>query len=383
MCSEYAAISFVFRVYMSKLLSEGGFGCVFHPQIGCDGKPTNDEKVVTKVQIRDFNSENEALVGSLIESIPVYTMFFLPAISSCPINVRSIESNIISECSIIADADDTKKFIALNIPYIDGVDFIEALKDGSAKQAILTVAETYRYIINAIEKLHTVSVAHLDLKLGNIVYKRNTSLPRIIDFGISVPIEEVNDENMTDYFYSYEPTYYIWSPEVNLLNYLCHRTNNPLTSSNIERIAAEIVDGNKGFEGRDEAFKDKYLKELIAAFGKYQGIQINEAKKALLQTWKSWDLYSLNVMYLRIIDSLFPDLKDNSFVSKMRDVFDKGVSANFEDRSDPGQLAGAFMDIFFMDGDIDTYLATANAYKMNSDTVTKSLSMEEDTKPSK
>ena len=159
---------------MSKLLSDGGFGCVFHPQIGCDGKPTNDEKVVTKVQIRDFNSENEALVGSLIESIPVYTMFFLPAIRSCPINVRSIESNIISECSIIADADDTKKFIALDIPYIDGVDFVEALKDGTSKQAILTVTETYRYIINAIEKLHTVSVAHLDMKLGNIVYKRKT-----------------------------------------------------------------------------------------------------------------------------------------------------------------------------------------------------------------
>ena len=368
---------------MSKLLSEGGFGCVFHPQIGCDGKPTNDEKVVTKVQIRDFNSENEALVGSLIESIPVYTMFFLPAIRSCPINVRSIESNIISECSIIADADDTKKFIALDIPYIDGVDFVEALKDGTSKQAILTVTETYRYIINAIEKLHTVSVAHLDMKLGNIVYKRKTSLPRIIDFGISVPIEEVNDENMTDYFYSYEPTYYIWAPEVNLLNYFCHRTSNPLTSTDIQRIAAEIVDGNKGFENRDEAFKDKYLRELIAAFGKYQGMQIDEAKKALLQTWKSWDLYSLNVMYLRIIDSLFPDLKDNSFVSKMRDVFDKGVSANFEDRSDPGELTRSFMDIFFMDGDIDTYLATANSYKMNSKTVTKSLSMEDETKPSK
>ena len=87
MCSEYAAISFVFRVYMSKLLSEGGFGCVFHPQIGCDGKPTNDEKVVTKVQIRDFNSENEALVGSLIESIALFKNFFVTAISSCPINV--------------------------------------------------------------------------------------------------------------------------------------------------------------------------------------------------------------------------------------------------------------------------------------------------------
>jgi serine/threonine protein kinase len=368
---------------MSKLLSEGGFGCVFHPQIGCNGKPTNDEKVVTKVQIRDFNSENEALVGSLIQTIPVYTMFFLPAINSCPINVRSIESNIISECSIITDADDTKRFIALDIPYIDSVDFVETLKNGSAKQAIMTLAETYRYILNAIEKLHTISVAHLDLKLGNIVYKRKTSLPRIIDFGISVPIEEVNDENMTDYFYSYEPTYYIWSPEVNLLNYLCHRTSNPLTNNDIERIAAEIVDGNKGFESRNDVFKDNYFRELIAAFGKYQGMQINEAKKKLLQTWKSWDLYSLNVMYLRILDSLFPDLKDNSFVSKMRNVFDKGVSANFENRSDPGQLAESFMDIFFMDSDIDTYLATANAYKMNSDTITKSLSIEEDTKPSK
>ena len=366
---------------MSSLLSEGGFGCVFHPQIGCNGKPTSDESVVTKIQIKDFNSENEATIGSIIETIPVFRMFFLPTINSCPINIRSIESRIISECSIIANANETKQFIALDIPYIDGIDFVEALKDGSAKKAILTLAETYRYILNAIEKLQSVSVTHLDLKLGNIVYKKNTSLPRIIDFGISVPIEKITDENINNYFYAYEPSYYVWSPEVNLLNYLCNISTEPLTKYDLDKITAEIVDGNKAFEHKNEDFKNKYLSELRKIFSKYQGMEIKEAKKTLISTWKSWDIYSLNTMYLRIIETLFPTLEENGFVSRMKTVFEEGISPDYNKRSDTKLLSRNFMNIFFMDGNVDTYLETAKAYQINGETITKSLSMETATKP--
>ena len=35
---------------MSKLLSQGGFGCVFYPGVKCDGTSNPDKKVVTKIQ---------------------------------------------------------------------------------------------------------------------------------------------------------------------------------------------------------------------------------------------------------------------------------------------------------------------------------------------
>ena len=51
---------------MSKLLSQGGFGCVFYPGINCDGSSNNDPAIATKVQKRDFNSENEGISPTLI-----------------------------------------------------------------------------------------------------------------------------------------------------------------------------------------------------------------------------------------------------------------------------------------------------------------------------
>ena len=37
-------------MYMSKLLSQGGFGCVFHPGLNCNAQPTNNTAIATKVQ---------------------------------------------------------------------------------------------------------------------------------------------------------------------------------------------------------------------------------------------------------------------------------------------------------------------------------------------
>ena len=43
---------------MSKLLSQGGFGCVYYPGITCNGETDKDKKYVTKLQRRDFNADN-------------------------------------------------------------------------------------------------------------------------------------------------------------------------------------------------------------------------------------------------------------------------------------------------------------------------------------
>ena len=34
----------------SKLLSQGGFGCIYYPGLKCNGKPQNNKNVVSKLQ---------------------------------------------------------------------------------------------------------------------------------------------------------------------------------------------------------------------------------------------------------------------------------------------------------------------------------------------
>ena len=60
---------------MSKLLSQGGFGCVYHPGINCDGGTEKDQNIVTKLQQMDFNAQNEIDIGTVS-----YTHLTLPTI---------------------------------------------------------------------------------------------------------------------------------------------------------------------------------------------------------------------------------------------------------------------------------------------------------------
>ena len=76
---------------MSKLLSQGAFGCVYYPGIRCDGKTDSRKNVVTKLQKRDFNADNEIKIGKLVRKIPNYRMFYLPVIKSCPVSLREVD----------------------------------------------------------------------------------------------------------------------------------------------------------------------------------------------------------------------------------------------------------------------------------------------------
>ena len=359
---------------MSELISEGGFGCVFHPMIGCNGRSTKDEAFVTKIQMKDFNSSNEADVGGLVAELPSYRLYFLPAVESCPINVRSIDAPALRECNVITNAADTSQFIAMNIPYMNGVDFVQALQTGSAKRAVLTIAETYRYLLTAIAKLRAAEVVHMDLKLGNVVFTRETLSPRVIDFGISIPVQLITPENMTEYFYSYEPTYYIWAPEINVIAYMLTRTKVGLTETDVERIATEITAGSKPLEQMSDEIRENYRDALISQFKQFIGVERKKAIDELLKTWRTWDTYSLNAMYLRVIVSVFQSqAHESGFIALMKDVFMKGISADPKERPDPESLGTMFMNIFFMDGDVQSYLDTAKEFKVDEEQITRRL----------
>ena len=91
---------------MSKLLSQGGFGCVDHPGIKCDGSQDNKKKYVSKLQINDYTAYNEVNVGKIITKIPNYNMFFLPILSYCSVNVATLDNNLVSKCNTLHGQDD-------------------------------------------------------------------------------------------------------------------------------------------------------------------------------------------------------------------------------------------------------------------------------------
>ena len=54
---------------MSKLIDQGGFGCVFYPAIECDGRISNNPKYISKLHKKDKHVANEYNIGIMIVKI--------------------------------------------------------------------------------------------------------------------------------------------------------------------------------------------------------------------------------------------------------------------------------------------------------------------------
>ena len=109
---------------MSKLIDQGGFGCVFYPGFNCKGNVTKSAgNVVTKLQRNTFNAQNEIYIGTFIKSIQYYQLFFIPVTKSCSIGLASLDKQSIAKCNIISDND--PNYLLMEIPYIKNITFEE------------------------------------------------------------------------------------------------------------------------------------------------------------------------------------------------------------------------------------------------------------------
>ena len=285
---------------MSKLLSEGGFGCVYYPGIQCDGKKDSRKNVVTKLQKEDFNANNEIEMGKIIMKLPNYRLFFLPVVSSCQVNIHDMDSSVVNECHVVAKGEKVP-IVLMTIPYISNEPFFSLLISTTMgkKQVILTITETYSYLLSAIQYLIDMQIVHFDIKGDNILYNKITADPQVIDFGISLPIEQLNPDNWAKYFYVYAPEYYLWPLEVHVIGYLLHVVDGTLSEEDIVRIASEYEKHNKGLDIFSKEFREKYKKLSEEVLKKYVGMPRDKVIKKLIAQYTTWDNYSLSVMYLK------------------------------------------------------------------------------------
>ena len=118
---------------MSKLLSQGGFGCVYYPGITCNGETDKDKKYVTKLQRRDFNADNEIHIGNLISTIKNYKNFFIPVIKSCDIDLRRIDSSIVSDCQVVSQSGEVN-YLLMTLNYVKNISLENTIVTSSSKE---------------------------------------------------------------------------------------------------------------------------------------------------------------------------------------------------------------------------------------------------------
>ena len=357
---------------MSKLIDQGGFGCIFYPGFNCKGKVTVDAKnVVTKLQRNTFNAQNEIYIGTFIKNISNYRLFFLPVIKSCSIGLASLDKQYISKCNIISDSD--PNYLLMEIPYIKKITFEKLFTNftRSKRHVLLIFFETFKYIVDSIFHLINNDIVHYDIKEENILYNIKYENPLIIDFGISIPIKYLTTDNIHKYFYVYGPDYYIWTLEAHVISYLIN-VKNSLESSDIDKIVSEYVSSNAGLNIFSNDFRKNYAKLCNKFLKQYESKNKDYIINELLKYYKTWDLYSLSILYLKFLDYLFRDgFFESQFIIQFSQLLLTNISPNPNNRLSTEDTKKKYIEIFYINETTQNYLTFINNFKYDNTHVQK------------
>ena len=301
-----------------KKLAEGGYGCVFHPEINCKGLETDNMQYVSKIQQKDFSADNEIKIGEIIKEgvkdMPEKPLInnFAPVLNSCPITMSQLKVPDIGECRILNRVDQSN-MILMKIRFIDSTDFDSyVIENKNTSAVLLTLISAFNHLLRSLKILEKVKVVQFDLKGQNIVFDTKKLQPIIIDFGLSLPMEKVNNETLLNYFYIYAPEYYVWPLEVHYLNLILHINPQP-TKDEIKDLVNAYVKSNAALDGFSSEFKKNFSTACE------NELPLTERKNYILRFWNTWDNYSLSIIYIKfiyfIIRSNDKSIFENGFVS--------------------------------------------------------------------
>ena len=297
-----------------KLLSEGGFGCVFNPSIKCNGE-SDSEKFVSKIQRYDNSAKNEIAIGKILTEIPEYKSHFAPIISFCNIDIGTIKDKDRKKC-LLFKRKKTKSYVMMKLDYVEGMEFLQYMvKNANSVQIINNIINSFNVLLRSISLLVNKKIVHYDLKGSNVLYSSKKKIPIIIDFGLSINMNNIDNLNLNEVFYTYAPQYYVWPLEIHYLGLLFNVNREPVLED-LKNLAKIYVENNKGINKNfSPTFLKKFEKMCLDQLKVYNDMKFEERVKFIMNFWETWDNYALSITYLRFLRYLaIKGFYENSFI---------------------------------------------------------------------
>ena len=359
-------------------ISEGGYGCAYHPEITKTGKDSNNLNFLTKLVANDNIAENEIKIGKKIFkniSKDDINNHFAPIISSSSINVHELKMEEKDKCSHIKKSE-TTDFLLMKIKYVPGLSLDKYFIQESNSSSILrTYIYSFKHLLNGLKLLEGCGIVHNDIKNANMIYNESEEYPILIDFGLSIPIREINGENLRDYFYVYAPDYYYWALEIHILNYSLHINEN-FTENELNTIIDTYIDEFIILKAFSSDFKKKFKILCKEAAKKYLNISQRELTKIVLKQWTTWDCYSLCCEFIKLLYILTSldkgDIVDNNFTAFVLKLLLHGIHPDYKKRSSIDDLMKQF-SIFIMEQNLESLEEITHTISKNKKSIDKRL----------
>jgi serine/threonine protein kinase len=325
-----------------KLINQGTYGCIFHPGINCRGKKEN-ANYLTKIMKNAKTIENEIAISKYIQQIKGYNRFFAPIIKQCPVKISQQYHREVKQCELFQNMEDdelkTHTYVSNKIRYVGDTNISKfILNQHSVAGFWKNLLESHIYLSKGADKLITQNIVHHDVKYNNIMIDKKINKPIFIDFGISIHIPSLSPSNLHNAFYVYD-TYPYWCFEVCVCNYMFRVLTYSkaktalITKSELESIVDTFIYGyDKDYAGESPIIKNDIFENSVFPFSSDNIItqfkeQVSKYYTPFIgKTWislydhfihngvyKTWDTYSLCVVYLFILDD-YVRLQNKTFL---------------------------------------------------------------------
>lgn len=303
------------------LLSEGSYGCVYHPSVNCRSDKTNN-KYITKIQRCVKTSEKESYISKKIKRIRNYRQYFGPIESSCFLSISKIQNEEIKKCEFIAEKPNDK-FLSNRIRYIGSYtlgDYLTKMIKGSPTKWVRTLFIGYLHLLKGLVMMERAKIVHLDLKENNILIDHVSKDPIIIDFGLSFCYDDVNDndniEQQRGVFFIYAADYIPWCIDITMITFVNNigSLKDIVTNDQIQSIIVDYITKNPIMSWYTSEEKTDYQNRLQVYYSQWVGKTWTEMVSAIkIASIDTWDNYSLAAIFFENLLSM----KDEPIVARM------------------------------------------------------------------
>lgn len=338
-----------------KFVNQGGYGCVFQPEIVCDTNQLGSTDYISKIyrneDIDSADIHKEEQISNMIRKVPNFNSFFVPILTTCNVDIANYKNNFINEvkqCDIFyentpqdnnRDSEELREqnmYVSAKMRYISNTlkNEMKFLVNQTVEtDFVRKMTQTYNHIDLALQKCIQAGFIHYDVKLENILYDSKIHSPVLIDYGISVVIEKLlkgaetmDLHELQNIFYT-KKYYPYWCIDIFMISQFLHHDyddSKNITNKN-EYLAQPTTTVTQTFVDNTikmymEQFKEIFPNEEIQAgmhkhyyefFAQFVNKSWHEIVKACVsQKWyETWDYFSLCVTYLDLYEVLAKERK--------------------------------------------------------------------------
>ena len=251
----------------------------------------------TLIQVKKRRTDQEPRIHDIMTSkMSDYSRYFAPVEKVQVISLRSLTKNDLRKCAECGN--DKKEYVRITRRETGRQTLEERILEHEKKQPSSTkekVEDYYEHVVEGLSKLKDAHIVHFNIQSKNIIYSDSEYCPIIMDFSEAFVIEDLyKDESLRSVFVKPHPLDRCL--EARCIAQIIEEPEWKTKKANVSQLEEIITEFFK--DGSDEVEGERWKHYIRKIGGKKQGkVIVNE----LLQNWHTWDLYSVNRIFCRLM----------------------------------------------------------------------------------